>query len=70
MNWGFPAQAPPDDNDFVETSEVAVWSAMGGGLLTLAAGSIYDALGNRSIASFRNLLFVVVNSAACVVLSG
>jgi GGDEF domain-containing protein len=70
MNWGFPAQAPPDDNDFVETSEVAVWSAMCGGLLTLAAGSIYDALGNRSIASFRNLLGVAVTSSACVVLTG
>jgi GGDEF domain-containing protein len=41
-----------------------------GGLLTLSALALFDALVNRSIASVRNLAFVVVTSTACVVLSG
>jgi GGDEF domain-containing protein len=41
-----------------------------GGLLTLAAMATFDALVNRSIASLRNLLFVVVTSTACVALTG
>jgi GGDEF domain-containing protein len=41
-----------------------------GGLLTLSALALFDALVNRSIASVRNLAFVLVTSTACVVLSG
>jgi GGDEF domain-containing protein len=41
-----------------------------GGLLTLTALAVFDALGSRSVASVRNLLFIVITSAACVFLSG
>ena len=41
-----------------------------GGLLTLAAIAIADALFSRSITSLRNLLFVVITSASCVVITG
>jgi GGDEF domain-containing protein len=41
-----------------------------GGLLTLAAMATFDALVNRSVASLRNLVFVVVTSTACVALTG
>jgi GGDEF domain-containing protein len=54
----------------MEASELAVWSAMLGGLLTLAALAIGDALFSQSIASVRNLLFVVITGTSCVVLTG
>jgi len=51
-------------------SELAVWSAMLGGLLTLALLALADALGNRNIGSLRNLVFVVVAGASCVAVTG
>ncbi|MBE0586519.1 MAG: hypothetical protein IH617_00560, partial [Hydrogenophaga sp.] len=51
-------------------SEIAIWSAMLGGLLTLAALALGDALGSRSRGSMRNLLFVVLTGASCVVMTG
>jgi GGDEF domain-containing protein len=54
----------------MDTPEIAVWSTMLGGLLTLTALAVGDALFSRNIASLRNLLFVVVTSTACVVMSG
>jgi GGDEF domain-containing protein len=51
-------------------SEVAIWSAMLGGLFTLAGLALGDLLSNRSIAAMRNLMFVVVTGASCVVMTG
>lgn len=51
-------------------SEVAVWSAMLGGLLTLAALALSDALINRKRGALRNVVFVLVAGAACVVSTG
>ena len=54
----------------MEISEIVVWAAMSGGLLTLTTLAIADALYNRSIASVRNLAFVAITSTYCVVMSG
>ncbi|MDP3190253.1 hypothetical protein [Rhodoferax sp.] len=51
-------------------SEIAVWSAMLGGLLTLAALAFADVVGSRTRGSVRNLLFVLVTGASCVVITG
>lgn len=50
--------------------EIAVWSAMLGGLLTLAGLTLGDALANRSLAATRNLVFVLLVGGSCVVMSG
>lgn len=50
--------------------ETAIWSAMLGGLLTLAALALGDVLGNRSPDAARNLFFVLVPGAACLVMTG
>ncbi|MDP3833691.1 MAG: GGDEF domain-containing protein [Hydrogenophaga sp.] len=51
-------------------AEIAVWSAMLGGLLTLAALALADVLGGRTIGAVRNLLFVLITGASCVVMTG
>jgi GGDEF domain-containing protein len=51
-------------------SEIAVWSAMLGGLLTLAALAFADVVGSRTRGSVRNLLFVLITGASCVVITG
>ncbi|WP_159604819.1 diguanylate cyclase domain-containing protein [Hydrogenophaga sp. PBL-H3] len=51
-------------------TETAVWSAMLGGLLTLSAVALGDALASRSRGSLRNLLFVLIAGASCVVMTG
>ncbi|MFN3493120.1 MAG: GGDEF domain-containing protein [Hydrogenophaga sp.] len=51
-------------------TEVAIWSAMLGGLLTLAGLALGDVLGHRTTAAWRNLMFVLVTGASCVVMSG
>ncbi|WP_439587887.1 diguanylate cyclase domain-containing protein [Hydrogenophaga sp.] len=51
-------------------SEIAVWSAMLGGLLTLAALALADVLDSRTHGSVRNLLFVLLTGASCVVITG
>lgn len=50
--------------------EIAVWSAMLGGLLTLALVALADALFYRKSGSLRNLVFVLVAGASCVVMTG
>lgn len=50
--------------------EVAVWSAMFGGLLTLALVALADALFYRTAGSLRNLVFVVVTGTSCMVMTG
>ena len=40
-----------------------------GGLLTLAVLALGDALASRSRGSVRNLLFVVITGASCVVMT-
>lgn len=52
------------------TSEIAVWSAMLGGLLTLAALALGDALTSRSIGAIRNLVFMLITGTSCVVITG
>lgn len=51
-------------------SEIAVWSAMLGGLLTLSAVALGEALGSRTLGSVRNLLFLLVTGVSCVVMTG
>jgi GGDEF domain-containing protein len=51
-------------------SEISVWSAMSGGLLTIAALALADVLFSRNVASARNLVFVLITSAACILMSG
>ncbi|MBA4260980.1 MAG: hypothetical protein C0443_02870 [Comamonadaceae bacterium] len=51
-------------------AETAIWSAMFGGLLTLAALALGDVLGNRSPDAARNLVFVLIPGAACLVITG
>lgn len=51
-------------------TEIATWSAMLGGLLTLAALALGDVLGNRGRGAVRNLFFVLISGASCVVMSG
>lgn len=50
--------------------EVVIWSAMLGGLVTLAGFALVDALLRRRIASWRAFGFVVLTGAACVLLTG
>ena len=50
--------------------ELIVWSAMLGGLATLAAFALADALIRRSIASWRAVWFVALVGAASVLLTG
>ncbi len=54
----------------MNATELVVWSAMLGGLATLAAFALADALARRSLASWRAALFVGVVGAACVLLTG
>lgn len=51
-------------------SEIAIWSAMLGGLLTLAGLALGDAIGHRTTAAVRNLMFVLVTGTSCVVMTG
>ena len=51
-------------------SEIVVWSALLGGLLTLAALALGDVLGNRNAGAVRNLLFVLFTGGSCVVMTG
>ncbi len=43
---------------------------MSGGLLTIAALALADVLFSRNVASVRNLIFVLITSSACIVMSG
>lgn len=54
----------------MDVSEFVVWSAMLGGLLTLAAVALAYALVTRSANSFRYLLFVVITGASSLVRTG
>ncbi|MDP3349616.1 MAG: GGDEF domain-containing protein [Hydrogenophaga sp.] len=51
-------------------SEIAIWSAMLGGLLTLSAVALGDALSSRSLASVRNVVFLLIAGTGCVVMTG
>ena len=50
--------------------EIVIWSAMLGGLVTLAAFALFDALLRQRIASWRAFSFVALTGAASVLLSG
>jgi GGDEF domain-containing protein len=50
--------------------EIAVWSAMVGGLLTMVGLAASDVAISRNIAAVRALLFVLVTGASCVVMTG
>lgn len=51
-------------------AEIAIWSAMLGGLCTLAALALADAFSGRNIGALHNLLFVTITGASCVVMTG
>jgi len=54
----------------MDTQEVVVWSAMLGGLLTLATAFAADVAMNRTIASWRSLIFVVLTGTSSMLLTG
>ena len=54
----------------MDTPELVVWSAMLGGLATLAAFALVDALIRRSIAAWRAFIFVGLTGAVCILLTG
>lgn len=54
----------------MNANELIVWSAMLGGLTTLAASALADALIRRSIASWHACVFVVLIGWECVLLTG
>lgn len=57
------------NNRPVQTSELIVWSCMLGGLLTLATVALADVLMNRSIASWRGLVFVLMLGSCAVLMT-
>ncbi len=54
----------------MDTPELVVWSAMLGGLVTLAAFALADAVIRRSIASWRAFIFVALTGTVCLLLTG
>lgn len=54
----------------MDSAETVVWSAMLGGLATLAAFAMADAWLRRSMAAWRTFVFVALTGAACVLLTG
>ena len=54
----------------MNTTELVIWSAMLGALVTLASFAMVDALIRRSIASWRAFVFVAVTGTVCVLLTG
>ena len=50
--------------------EIAVWSAMLGGLLTMAALAAVDVVISRNIAAVRALIFVLLTGTSCVLMTG
>ncbi|WP_141211356.1 diguanylate cyclase [Rhodoferax sp. TH121] len=53
----------------METSELMVWSCMLGGLLTLATVALADVLMNRSVASWRGLVFVLMLGSCAILMT-
>jgi GGDEF domain-containing protein len=54
----------------MSAAEIAVWSAMLGGLLTLVALALADVIVNFKRGGLRNVFFVLFAGSACVVMSG
>jgi GGDEF domain-containing protein len=50
--------------------EMAIWSAMTGGILTIFLMSLADAIGNRNTGTLLSPLFVLITGASCVVITG
>ncbi len=55
---------------FMPLSELVIWSAMLGGLMTILAMAIVDGLHQRTPGALRNLVFVLVTGTSCVVMTG
>jgi GGDEF domain-containing protein len=51
-------------------SEIVVWSAMAGGIITIFLMALADAVGNRNTGTLLNPLFVLITGASCVVITG
>lgn len=58
------------NNGDMNPSEVVIWSAMLGGLVTLAIVAIADVWVNRSVAAWRGLFFLVLTGGSSIVVSG
>ena len=52
------------------TSELVIWSAMLGGILTILSMAVFDSLRHRTRGARYNLLFVLVTGGSCVVMTG
>lgn len=53
----------------MNASEIAIWSAMLGGLITLAIVAVADVWVNRTVAAWRGLFFLVLTGSGSMVLS-
>jgi GGDEF domain-containing protein len=51
-------------------SEIAIWSAMSGGIFAVLLLAVVDAISNWSKGALRNLLFVLLTGASVVVMTG
>jgi GGDEF domain-containing protein len=54
----------------MDITEVVIWSAMLGGLLTLLTVAVADVLMNRSTAAWRGLFFVALTGSSAMLLTG
>ena len=52
------------------TSEIIVWSSMLGGFATLALVALAEVYRNRTVGSWRTLVFVVLTGSSCMLMSG
>ena len=51
-------------------SELVIWSAMLGGILTILSIAAVDGLHQRTVGALRNVLFILITGASCVVMTG
>ncbi len=54
----------------MDTSELVIWCAMLGGLLTLTAMALYDVAMNRSLGALRGLIFIVLTGSSSFMMTG
>ncbi len=64
------AERKAEDNWLMGILELAIWSAMLGAMMVLAAFAAVDGLMRRSIASWRAFNFVLITGTACVLQTG
>jgi GGDEF domain-containing protein len=58
------------NNRYMATSEIIVWSSMLGGFATLALVALAEVVANRTVGSWRALVFIVLTASSCMLMSG